>query len=50
MMIPHNISERRSKVDGVKLQATSGILLAISNGLGPAQLAPRIGTRGTVET
>jgi hypothetical protein len=37
-----------SKVDSVKLQAASGILLALSNGLGPALLAPRIGQRGTV--
>jgi hypothetical protein len=37
-----------AKVDGVKLQALSGLILALSNGAGPGLLLPRLGTVGTV--
>ena len=36
------------KIQSTKLQAMSGILLAVSNGIGPKVLLPRIGVVGTV--
>jgi len=37
-----------SKVQSVKLQAMSGLLLALSNAAGPSQLLPRLGEKNTV--